>query len=524
MYGSPGLRSGLTVFTLKAAHCRTDWSLARLDDCLQANFEPAGATQILRSKRTDVWLVLIATILAAAGLGGGALYYLGMKDEAASTRARSSEAASSEPFVEGSATAPAASVPPAAESTAPREAASAPSFAPSRRGRPKTPLRISSNPMGAEVRVDGALVGITPLLIELPPGDHKVSAELEEYGIRENTVRLKETGEYPLAIEFKKTAILQADSDPPGAEVFVDDTGKGKTPVELELSLGEHAVRMILKGYPVWQDRVRFEGPNVYSLKAGLASASPASSMDEAPAPPPGGAAPSPSSDESGAPLAPSLDDQKRERMVDLLIKAQDAYDRGEFFTPDETGAVDYYKQVFAINDQDSRAYDGMIRVVQKHLESAGQAVADGDAQGRLKLSQIEECLDAIPEALKNEHRKEIQAIDAEVRALRAEFDASKAPKALPKKRTPPSKKAAPKKERKGKSDSRTFRDNSSNASRILIDSMQDVPSIRPFRLAGRKPGSNPFSEVHARAEAVAGRSAMDRVSEMLDEGRGQCC
>ena len=44
-------------------------------------------------------------------------------------------------------------------------------------------------------------------------------------------------------------------SDPSGAEVYVDDTLVGKSPITLNLKLGHHYVRMFAKDYKNWSEQ-----------------------------------------------------------------------------------------------------------------------------------------------------------------------------------------------------------------------------------------------------------------------------
>jgi formylglycine-generating enzyme required for sulfatase activity len=112
-------------------------------------------------------------------------------------------------------------------------------------------LRISSRPSGAEVRVDGRLLGMTPLSAELMRGQHTLELSLPRY----KSLRLER--------EMKAGAILKEDaqlepadgqlrvhSDPPGATVRVDGEFQGITPLTLSLaSRTTHRLRLTRAGF-----------------------------------------------------------------------------------------------------------------------------------------------------------------------------------------------------------------------------------------------------------------------------------
>lgn len=69
------------------------------------------------------------------------------------------------------------------------------------------------------------------------------------------------------------TASLAVDSDPPGADVFVDDEYRGVTPLRITVSAGRHVVRVERAGYPVWQRTVTTTAGTSTLLEAALGGA-----------------------------------------------------------------------------------------------------------------------------------------------------------------------------------------------------------------------------------------------------------
>ena len=120
------------------------------------------------------------------------------------------------------------------------------------RRRPSTgQLVIQTNIEGAHVVIDEFEVGTTPTdPIPLEPGSHTVHISRPGYTEFTDIVRMRagETVELPVEL-FPLSMVVHVTTDPPGARVFVDGDFRGETPLELELSEGEHSVRVALARY-----------------------------------------------------------------------------------------------------------------------------------------------------------------------------------------------------------------------------------------------------------------------------------
>ncbi len=113
-------------------------------------------------------------------------------------------------------------------------------------------LQLESTPSGAMVLVDGKRAGLTPMRLDLPLGEHRVRLELVGHGAWEDVFRLAEAREYPVRVDLKpepRVASLKIGSTPEGADVTVDGTLQGQTPIRSELPLGSHSIRLSRSGY-----------------------------------------------------------------------------------------------------------------------------------------------------------------------------------------------------------------------------------------------------------------------------------
>ena len=64
-------------------------------------------------------------------------------------------------------------------------------------------------------------------------------------------------GESPFDVKIARPAVLKVESIPSGAQIFVDGSFKGKTPLVLRLPLGKYEVRLSLPHYYEWEAQLQ---------------------------------------------------------------------------------------------------------------------------------------------------------------------------------------------------------------------------------------------------------------------------
>ena len=113
-------------------------------------------------------------------------------------------------------------------------------------------LRVTSQPAGAQISLDGLQQDVTPQIIQhIDVGQHLLEIRKDGYLAQRRTVALLEgdrvTAEFNLE-PLKGLVLIQ--TAPPGAEVDVDGAFRGKTPLMMtDLSVGDHAVVLRTEGY-----------------------------------------------------------------------------------------------------------------------------------------------------------------------------------------------------------------------------------------------------------------------------------
>ncbi len=115
-------------------------------------------------------------------------------------------------------------------------------------------IRISSDPPGARVEVDGKLQpsSVTPLnSLPLKPGTHIVKVSLDGYSPATQSVAVAVNKKADASFQLVPlAATYNITSTPPGAGIIVDGVPSGqRTPARLSLSPGQHKIVVHLEGY-----------------------------------------------------------------------------------------------------------------------------------------------------------------------------------------------------------------------------------------------------------------------------------
>jgi hypothetical protein len=113
-------------------------------------------------------------------------------------------------------------------------------------------IKIVSVPIGAEVRIDGKSFGNTPLQIQLPAGTHQLELSAQRFkGYRTQLVVEPDQPRILDAIRLQPAdGTLVVLTHPAGANVMVDKTYVGQTPLKIEVASGTpHVIHLDKPGY-----------------------------------------------------------------------------------------------------------------------------------------------------------------------------------------------------------------------------------------------------------------------------------
>jgi hypothetical protein len=138
--------------------------------------------------------------------------------------------------------------------------------------------------------LDGNFVGNTPSTIGVSQGDHTITVKKNGYKLWEKKIKVT-SGNVKISAELEpgnneisagatettkpgesnqQTEAVSFASDPNGAEVYVDNSLVGKTPITLSLGSGHHYVRMFAKDYKNWSQQITVGGESELKVAAKL--------------------------------------------------------------------------------------------------------------------------------------------------------------------------------------------------------------------------------------------------------------
>ncbi|MEX1198860.1 MAG: PEGA domain-containing protein [Pseudohongiellaceae bacterium] len=113
-------------------------------------------------------------------------------------------------------------------------------------------IRFATDPSGADVLVDGEVVGQTPLTASLMQGERQVTLKRSGYKAVEETLRVVagEERERPVVSLEEADGLVFIRSEPSGANVTINGEFRGQTPLEVSLEPDQrHEISLFRAGY-----------------------------------------------------------------------------------------------------------------------------------------------------------------------------------------------------------------------------------------------------------------------------------
>ena len=138
-----------------------------------------------------------------------------------------------------------------------------------------------SSPSGAAIYMNGNYYGYSPVTIpNLPPGSYSMKATMSGYTPDTQLIYVyagQTAAYYPTLQQSptppRSTGTIYARSSPSGAQVIVDGTYNGVTPMTLTLYPGNHNIVLKLSGYNDWSTSVYVTAGSSQTINPGLTSA-----------------------------------------------------------------------------------------------------------------------------------------------------------------------------------------------------------------------------------------------------------
>lgn len=132
-------------------------------------------------------------------------------------------------------------------------------------------ILVHSTPGEAEVTLDGAFRGKTPLMMpDCPAGEHRLKISRPGYFAKDVDVAVKDRTPQLIKVDLTSdAATLTVNSQPAGAAVLVNGSNRGKTPCTIDaLPSGEVQLELRLDGYAVYRQPVQISAGQTFRVDA----------------------------------------------------------------------------------------------------------------------------------------------------------------------------------------------------------------------------------------------------------------
>lgn len=117
---------------------------------------------------------------------------------------------------------------------------------------------VTSNPLGAEISIDGKEYGITPRNIDLIVGRHSITLSKIGHKTEKREFDISENRTTEISATLGRTTTAAIKSNPIGASLYIDGNYKGNTPYTFTGEIGDHKVKLFKPGYKPVEKKIYF--------------------------------------------------------------------------------------------------------------------------------------------------------------------------------------------------------------------------------------------------------------------------
>ena len=240
-------------------------------------------------------------------------------------------------------------------------------------------LAVYFEPSTATVEIDGKKIEYgNPATVWVRAGEHTISVTQSGYNPLLKTINMVKDEPFTLAVKLEAVpggiGLLRIQSAVAGADVYINEENKGKTPVgEFPLAAGVYDVKLIKNGYEVWNRTIPVEGSKPTEVDIEMVAISNAPTEDDAPEVAPA-AEMAAAVQETPQPVeeeAPAVEEEEEEKEVFTENSMNDDYDDSSSFDSDP---------VESVSSDDGGGSSGMMSIIGYSLIGLGAAVAGGGA------------------------------------------------------------------------------------------------------------------------------------------------
>lgn len=134
-------------------------------------------------------------------------------------------------------------------------------------------LAVTSNPPGAQVFVNGQLVGNTPVNLSLNPGSYTLELRRQGYQTYRTTVAIAPGANSRINVNLSPVVsqgVLTVTSNPSNADVYINGRLVGRTPYSARLNSGTYTVEVRRPGYQDYRTTVTVQAGRTTTVSATL--------------------------------------------------------------------------------------------------------------------------------------------------------------------------------------------------------------------------------------------------------------
>ncbi|MCX6996337.1 MAG: PEGA domain-containing protein [Kiritimatiellaeota bacterium] len=132
---------------------------------------------------------------------------------------------------------------------------------------------LQTVPPGAEVEIDGAFRGKTPLLLlDLGLGEHPTLIRSEGYQPRKLAIKVADRVPQKIMTDLTSdSAKVSIVSEPAGADVLINGSHRGQTPCAVDrIPSGSIDLEILLKGFRKHQEKIALKAGDIFEVRATL--------------------------------------------------------------------------------------------------------------------------------------------------------------------------------------------------------------------------------------------------------------
>ncbi len=133
-------------------------------------------------------------------------------------------------------------------------------------------LDVYTDPPGADVYVDGVLIGKSPIVgVSVSAGSHNVTVVLEGYRKRSFIVSVEPESRYTLNVALKPyRPRIEVFSEPENAYLYINGSFVAVTPANITLDPGTYVIELVKPGYYRWNTTITLIGQVTITIRARL--------------------------------------------------------------------------------------------------------------------------------------------------------------------------------------------------------------------------------------------------------------